>query len=111
MIMPKTRNLIEEATEVELENALAQGTIVDAHHAYAILKEEIEKAITDTEKLPVLLTDFWTLIKYREASKKEQAAVLLDIKVRAECAIHEIAQIIAVIKKIEKQIYHNEIQG
>lgn len=87
---------------MELENALEQGRFADMHHAYAILKEEVEEARFHSAIIKETLRYFWDLIKHNE----EDAYLykVNEIRINAYNAITELIQVCAVCEKTIKQL-------
>ena len=101
MEAPKTKSLIQEAIETELENARKQwGPQYNSEHeAYAVLKEEVEEAADDLTIISEDLGFLWNAVKGN--SDKPYSAALKHIQQTAlELAI-EAVQIAAVAKKAE----------
>lgn len=103
MIMQETRELIQKAVEIELQNALEQTTFKDAHHAFAVLKEEAEEAFDNLTCVECDLNSFWRNIKQDDVERQKR--YLRRVRAKAQDVIYELAQVIAVCEKAEMQVY------
>lgn len=107
MIMQETKDLIAQAVEVELKNALEQTAFADAHHAYAILLEEVEESEYEFECMKDGLESLWEgIVKHKNT--KWQTGSLEFIKIYAQKTVSELIQVIAVCEKAEMQVYGKE---
>ena len=110
MIKDETKKLIDKAIEVELQNALEQGTFADIYHAYAILRKKAEEAqsvffdISDMSFSS--LNILWKEIK--ENKKEHIKETLFDILASSKEAMAELAQAAAVCKKAQQQFFGKE---
>jgi nitrate/nitrite-specific signal transduction histidine kinase len=102
-----TKLLIQEAIEVELENAREQwGPQYNTpHEAYAVLKEEVEEAMDDLTIIQQDLDFLWSAVKGN--SDKPYKAALKHIQQTALALAIEAVQIAAVVKKAE--LKHGDI--
>lgn len=107
MEAPKTKALIQEAIETELENARTQWgpQYSSTHEAYAVLKEEVEEAADDLTIISEDLGYLWNAVKGN--SDKPYSAALKHIQQTAMQLAIEAVQIAAVAKKAE--LKHGDI--
>lgn len=106
----KTDELVEQLIQAEYGNACEKfGEKYNSlHEGYAILKEEIEEVKEQTRKLR-LIKVIWNEIK---DNKKIKLYKLLDLmEIGVICAIKELAQVYAVLMKIEKTVCEVEEYG
>ena len=117
MIKDETKKLIDKAIEIELQNALEQKEFADAHHAYAILKEEFEEVerIFDSgsefdnyiaDDFCHALRDFWFAVKDNDDKR-----IKYDLDKVLKCAkeaMAELAQVAAVCEKAQQQLFGKE---
>ena len=117
MIKDETKKLIDKAIEVELQNALEQKEFADAHHAYAILKDEFEEVerIFDsgsefdnyiTDDFFLCFTEFWFSVKDNDNERIKHD--LNKVLKCAKKAMADLAQIAAVCKKAQQQLFGKE---
>lgn len=109
MFNEKTRKHIDKAVKAELKTALAQGAFTDLHHAYAILKEEVEEANNWIRIVNSAFDVFWNSVKYNETDNSKYS--LKEMQRTANDAIKELCQVLAVIKKTQKQLLNEEAQN
>lgn len=102
MFSSKLDNLIEKAIKAELKNAKKQGEFADIYHAYAILKEEVEEAKNNMSAVEAKFEYFWKFIKGYKNYNEIIGYCLCDMNVRAEEAVKELIQVLAVLRKIEE---------
>ncbi len=107
MIKDETKKLIDKAIEIELQNALEQKEFADAHHAYAILKEELEEAEFYFRVCCFQLEEeVWRNIKDDEMLEAKSAFnVILQ---RSKSAMAELARVAAVCEKVQRQRLQRE---
>lgn len=107
MIKDETKKLIDKAIEIELQNALEQKEFADAHHAYAILKEELEEAEFYFRVCCFQLEEeVWRNIKDDEMQEAKSAFnVILQ---RSKRAMAELARVAAVCEKVQRQRLQRE---
>lgn len=110
MFNEKTQKHIDKAVNAELKTALAQGEFADLHHAYAILKEEIEEVNSEMKILNLYFDGFWELVK-EDYNKTRYEDGLEGMRYRANEAIKELCQVLAVIKKTQMQLLNEEAQN
>ena len=110
MFNEKTQKHIDKAVKAELKTALEQGVFADFHHAYAILKEELEEVNSDMKTLNLYFDRFWGLVK-GDYDKTRYEYRLESMQYRANEAIKELCQVIAVIKKTQRQLLNEETQN
>ena len=65
MIATKAKESIDQAVCYELQNIVKKygPTYHSTHEGYAVLKEEVEEAAEDMQKLEQMLEDLWQTIK------------------------------------------------
>lgn len=117
MFNEKTQKHIDKAVKAELKTALEQGAFADLHHAYAILKEEIEevKRIFDigcefeiyiADDFCQALRDFWFAAK--DNDDKRIKYNLDKVLKCAKEAMAKLARVAAVFEKVQQQIFGKE---
>lgn len=106
MIQDETKELINKAFCVELENAKKNygDRYASAYEAWAVLKEEIEEVSDEYEFIRNNLLYCWNAIKSNNV--KSQKEVLNNIEERAKNLIAETLQVLAVVEK-----YKNTLKG
>lgn len=109
MFNEKTQKHINKAVKAELKTALAQGAFADLHHAYAILKEELEEVNSDMESLGFYSDRFWGLVK-GDYDKTRYEDGLESMRYYANETIRELCQVLAVIKKTQMQLLNEETE-
>lgn len=108
MIMDETKEKIRDAIKSELKNALEQGSFVDAHHAYAILKEEIDEANFYIKKLKFSFNKcLWTSIKSDHSKGTEEH--FKTTLINARLAMGELAQAASVCEKALQQLFEEGV--
>lgn len=108
MFNEKTQKHIDKAVNAELKTALAQGGFADLHHAYAILKEELEEANDRIKIVNSAFDMFWNSIKYNKTEESED--FLKGMRRNINETIKELCQVLAVIKKTQRQLLNEEAQ-
>lgn len=108
MFNEKTQKHINKAVNAELETALEQGEFADLHHAYAILKEEFEEANDRIKTMNFAFDTFWNSIKYNETDVSKCS--LKEMQRNINEAIKELCQVLAVIKKTQRQLLNEEVE-
>lgn len=96
-------NLVDELAESEYQNAIKNwGEIYSSlHEGYAILKEEVEECECEMNGINCDLGIIWKKIK----DSDEDLSIFIDyIQRKAYNQILELAQVIAVCKKINNTI-------
>lgn len=106
MIMQETKDYINKAFGVELQNAISHygDRYASTHEAYAILKEEIEEAKSEFELVENNLVFVWNLIKKCDPKDRRQYGFLQGMKERAMNAVAELLQVLAVIQKYKNTL-------
>lgn len=61
MIVSTTK--IQEAIDLEYENAMCRGPYNSPHEAYAVTKEELEEALAEIDKCIAAMTGAWENVK------------------------------------------------
>lgn len=104
---PETDKLVNELIQAEYKNACEQfgEKYHSLHEGYAVLLEEVEEVKEQTRKLR-LIKVIWNEIKDNNKIKLYKLLDLMEIGVI--CAIKELAQVCAVLMKIEKTIVEVE---
>lgn len=97
----KTKNLITEAIAAETESAKKNwGSIYHSkHEAWAVLKEEVEEAETESELIKVMLEKSWAYVKHDNFTIKGHEQMVEAIKKHALKLALEAVQIAAVAQK------------
>lgn len=92
---PKDRiDYVNDLVDFEFKNAKSKHIdFVDDHHFYAVLKEEFEELIDETNRIELILDNRWESIK---KDRPVEFDTLMDV---AKKAVVEAAQIAAVCKK------------
>lgn len=92
---PKDRiDYVNDLVDFEFKNAKSKHIdFVDDHHFYAVLKEEFEELIDETDRIDLILDAMWQIIK---RDKPIEVDTLMDV---AKKAVIETAQIAAVCEK------------
>ena len=108
MFNKKTQKHIDKAVKAELKTALVQGEFADLHHAYAILKEEFEEANDRIKIVNSAFETFWNSIKYNETDVSKCS--LKETQRNINEVIKELCQVLAVIKKTQRQLLNEEAQ-
>lgn len=96
--MIKCRKKIEEALEIELQNAREQGEYHSNHEAYAIMKEEIEEADIEMSRTRRFFDMAWGEIR-TDNDKAVLISKILNVKRYAVLAIAELIQVSACAEK------------
>lgn len=106
MIMQETKDYINKAFGVELQNAIMQygDKYASTHEAYAILKEEIEEAKVEFELIENNLVYCWNLIKKSDPNDGRQYNHLQSLKEHTTNAIAELLQVLAVVQKYKNTL-------
>lgn len=101
-IKEETKALIEQAIEIELESAKAEGEFEDILRAYIILKKKLEDAREMYRGARGGLHGFWAVSKryFRDG----QPYYLKDIRKFATLAMQELAQLAAHAQKALDEI-------
>lgn len=99
---PKNQiDYVNDLVDFEFRNAKSKHIdFVDDHHFYAVLKEEFEELVDETDHMGVLLNAMWRVIK---KDKPIEVDTLMDV---AKKAVIEASQIAAVCEKYK---YSNNI--
>lgn len=105
MIEDKTKELINEAIKVEIENATQNygQTYHSLHEGYAILKEEYEEVLYPLGYFQDAFDDMWESIKKDDSTKcirTETETMMQNLK----SLIAEACQCCAVLYKIQRGI-------
>lgn len=97
MIKEETKDLIKEAARIELSNAMESNgaRFHSDHEAWAVLREEIEEAEYEHDKVCEHFYKMWDLIKENEPTDEE----LDNITERLFNEVYELVQCIAVVAK------------
>lgn len=92
---PKDKiDYVNNLVDFEFRNAKSKHIdFVDAHHFYAVVKEEFEELIDETDRIDLMLDAMWQIIK---KDKPIEVDTLMDV---AKKAVIEAAQIAAVCEK------------
>lgn len=107
MFSEDTEKLVNELIQAEYENACEKfgDKYHSLHEGYAILKEEIEEAETEVLAFDKILKNFWGVIKlYPNESIDQYIDEIESLEHFAHCAIHELAQVGAVLMKIKNTL-------
>ena len=104
MILDATKEFINKAIECEIQNAVQSHgeKYSTSHEAWAILKEEIEEASDELEKVETLSKIMWNAIK--QDNNKWQKSHLDAMREYALNLIAETCQVIAVVDKFQKTL-------
>ena len=102
MIKAETKELINQAVQVEYENACSYGEKYNTEHeAWAVLKEEIEESKEELEMIQNYHSMVWNLIKLNKGDKN----FCLDTMERhARNMVAEGCQVLAVIRKFKRTV-------
>ena len=83
-------------------NMITRTKFVDGHHAYAILKEEVEEALDEISKIVEESTVLWETVK----ADKEQETIerFKRVALNSKLAIHELFHVYSVALKAVAQL-------
>lgn len=96
--MIKCGKKLEEALEIELQNAREQGEYHSNHEAFAIMKEEIEEADIEMERMRCAFVTTWGYVRTDEDDIAIKRGIK-QVKLHAELAIAELIQVSACAEK------------
>lgn len=107
----KTDRVVEELIESEHMNAVKNHREVysSLHEGYAVLLEEIEEVLDDIKNLTSLRRIIWRHVKQDNTEDDTCFRQCLSLsEMHTEHAIKELAQVGAVLRKIEKTLNLNK---
>lgn len=100
----KTDKLVEQLIQAEYKNAC--GKFGDKYHSlhegYAVLLEEVEEARIEFECFNYHFPHLWDGIKQNDKNSLERE--LKDLTIYSNCLIKELAQVGAVLQKIQNTL-------
>jgi hypothetical protein len=95
------KKLINEAITRELETANSKYPLFQTdHEAYAVLREEIEEAVEECDRLPDLIENMWGRVRI----DMEVEQVINIIEKVAENLISEAVQVAAMCRKTRDSV-------
>ena len=109
MIATKAKESIDQAVCYELQNIVKEygPTYHSTHEGYAVLKEEVEEAAEDMQKLEQMLEDVWQTIKINFSVNDE----LTRLKGVAVALAGEAVQCAAVLERFLSTVGGEEDAG
>lgn len=104
---PETENTVELAINKEYENAckIWGDKYNSPHEAYAVLLEEVEEVESIMRCLKCSLEYFWKDIKKDILCGKSLSTQITDMYIFSKNAMKELAQVGAVLKKIQNTVF------